>query len=295
MPIFTMLVGLPGAGKNFIVSKYFSKATHISSDAIREEVFGDVNDQSHNHEVFDIMRERTIAALRNGEDVVYNATNICAKRRIGLLNSISIVPDVERVCWLVIPPVEIVEKQNREREKSVPDDVIKRMLRQFEVPHKSEGWSRITMSGMEKTNYCDWLYCKAITMPHDNPHHSETIGLHMKSTRDYLVEKYPDPCYYRIRLAAKYHDAGKLFTKTFTDARGRVSKSAHYYNHANVGAYIYLSNSYGTTDDLYIANLIQWHMIYFNGPAYVKKFKARFGEGFMEELNMLHEADVFSH
>lgn len=294
MPIFTMLVGLPGAGKDFIVSKYFSKATHISSDAIREEVFGDVNDQSHNHEVFDIMRKRTIAALRNGEDVVYNATNICAKRRIGLLNAISIVPEVERVCWLVIPPVEIVEKQNREREKSVPDDVIKRMLWQFEVPHKSEGWDTIWVYNTKYSNYCHELMFDAKTMPHDNPHHSETIGKHMESAYRYLLEHHPNVSF-ALKEAAALHDIGKVFTKTFTDARGRVSKSAHYYHHANVGAYLYLSNSWGTQADLYIANLIQWHMIYFNGPVYVKKFKARFGEGFMEELNMLHEADVFSH
>lgn len=293
MPIFTMLVGLPGAGKNFIVSKYFSKATHISSDAIREEVFGDVNDQSHNHEVFDIMRERTIAALHNGEDVVYNATNICAKRRIGLLNSISIVPDVERVCWLVIPPVEIVEKQNREREKSVPDDVIKRMLRQFEVPHKSEGWDWIIINNSSyNPSILSNIVISLRNEPHDNPHHSQTIGKHMGEAAVYLMKKgAPD---YLIS-AAYFHDAGKGICKTFTNMRGEPTTIAHYYSHENVGAYLYLTYCYHSSIDLYIANLIAHHMDFFKGEKYLQKIEDRFGEDFIRDLRLLHEADLAAH
>ena len=46
-----MLIGLPAAGKSTWSKKYIEcnpDTILVSSDAIREEVFGDINDQSHN-------------------------------------------------------------------------------------------------------------------------------------------------------------------------------------------------------------------------------------------------------
>ena len=80
--IFTMLVGLPGSGKSTYAAEQHEKyGTHVcSSDAIRAEL-GDVNDQSNNEKVFQILHRRIKDYLRNGESVIYDATNIKSKRR----------------------------------------------------------------------------------------------------------------------------------------------------------------------------------------------------------------------
>ena len=49
-PKFIMLCGLPASGKSFKAQELakLHEATIFSSDALREEMFNDVNDQTHN-------------------------------------------------------------------------------------------------------------------------------------------------------------------------------------------------------------------------------------------------------
>mgnify|MGYP003324219881 CR=1 FL=1 len=58
MPKFYMMVGLSGCGKSTYAATLNAKV--ISSDAIRAEVFGDENDQTHNAQVFEILHKRVI-------------------------------------------------------------------------------------------------------------------------------------------------------------------------------------------------------------------------------------------
>ena len=65
------LIGLPSGGKSSYCESYKvlnPDAVIVSSDAIREEVFGDVNDQSHNQEVFNIVEKRCREALKANKD-----------------------------------------------------------------------------------------------------------------------------------------------------------------------------------------------------------------------------------
>lgn len=73
-----------------------------------------------------------------------------------------------------------------------------------------------------------------------------------------------------LKKAAKYHDIGKLYTKTFVNFKGEETKEAHYYGHECFGAYLYLVmakykdyKDNNLTKSMYIANLINWHMIKF--------------------------------
>ena len=52
-PTFTMVVGIPGSGKSTFAEEHKNENTiHISSDAIREEIFGDAGCQDDNNRVF---------------------------------------------------------------------------------------------------------------------------------------------------------------------------------------------------------------------------------------------------
>ena len=287
-------VALAGAGKDTLYHSHYSHAVHVSSDAIREEVFGDVNDQSHNAEVFNIMFKRTVENLKAGRSVFYNATNLSAKRRIGFLKSIANIPNVIKICLLVVPPLDRVRQQNRNRDRVVPEDVIDNMVKRFEIPHKSEGWNDIRIYGNEPSNFC-WDIAKASELiEHNNPHHSETIGNHMYDAAMFMEAMYPNAANYMMNVA-HLHDVGKLFCRTYYNSRGEKSEYCHFYNHENVGAYYYISTSYGTRQDLHIANLIQHHMDYFKSEKYLERIRNRFGDSFMEELDMLHQADLMAH
>ena len=292
--VFYMAVGLPGAGKSTLYKSHYSHAVYISSDEIRQEVFGDVNDQEHNAEVFDIMRKRVIENLKANKSVYYDATNISAKRRIAFLNSISFIPNIVKICLLVVPPFDKVKNQNMGRDKVVPEYVLDRMLKNFDVPHKSEGWNTIRIYGNEPSDYCSNLANELEAIPHDNPHHTDTIGSHMYNAAMFMECEYPLAKPYMMR-AAYLHDLGKLYCKVFHNSKGEPTEDAHYYNHENVGAYFYLSNSWGSCEDLHVANLIRHHMDYFKGEKYLEKIRNRFGNDFMEELDMLHQADLMAH
>lgn len=309
MPNFYMTVGIAGSGKSWIYENeikklhaanpdYYSEIVYVSSDAIREEVFGDVNDQTHNAEVFNIMHARSVAALKEGKSVYYDATNLSAKRRMAFLRSIDFIPNVYKSCILNVPPFELVKERNASRYRQVPEFVLERMLRQFEMPDISEGWNQIRVFGVdrfvdsENEKILQKMVVDALNLSHDNPHHSNSVGGHMVEAWSYAVKHRFGTI---VRNAAFYHDIGKPYCKVFHNMKNEPTEFAHYYNHENVGAYLYISMSPGMATDIVTANLIAHHMDYFKGESYFKKVRARYPEEFIKLLDQLHECDLAAH
>lgn len=309
MPTFYMLVSIPGAGKdtyyeNFLKNK---NVEHISSDLIRAEVFGDVNDQSHNTEVFEIMKRRTIDSLKEGRDCCYNATNLSSKRRKNFLKNLAHIK-CKTVCIIIATPIEICLKNNKKRERQVPEFVIESMVKKFEVPFYNEGWDfiRIYRPFEAETQRLDSILDELKRVPHENSHHSFTIGQHMIEAHDYFIDKYfkeinldDIPAKSRLGWAVLYHDIAKGFCKVHFNMRGEETKEAHYYFHDKAGAYMFLahmdSNSYTVYDHLYIALLIQHHMAFFSGEKFLSKIKNEYGSNFYYDLQILNECDKAAH
>mgnify|MGYP003299417619 CR=1 FL=1 len=88
-----ILCGIPGSGKSWIADELLSEylifgerediAVH-SSDAIREELFGDPSSQENNALVFETMHKRVRDDLKADKTVIYDATNITRKARKGV-------------------------------------------------------------------------------------------------------------------------------------------------------------------------------------------------------------------
>ena len=141
---FTMLVGIPASGKSTWIKNNKDKLNMVvhSSDAIREE-FGNINDQSKNELVFNTLHKRIKEDLMHGKNVCYDATNLSRKRRIHFLqHELRDIP-CKKICVLFATPYEICLKNNANRERKVPEDVINRMIKNFEVPSYCESWNDI--------------------------------------------------------------------------------------------------------------------------------------------------------
>lgn len=70
-PTFIMMVGLPYSGKSYYaekLSKEYGAVVH-SSDAIRAEILGDVQDQNNNGKVFEVLHRRVYDDLSKVVDL----------------------------------------------------------------------------------------------------------------------------------------------------------------------------------------------------------------------------------
>lgn len=137
------MVGLPGSGKDTYIKKYLKDFKVISSDDLRLELFG-FEDQTKNVEIFNEMRRRTKELLKTGESVVYNATNLSAKRRKSLAN------EMEKYCdkiWLVCTDVgldELLKRNEFREERHIPKEKLKQMYRSFKTDFNEYPYDQIT-------------------------------------------------------------------------------------------------------------------------------------------------------
>ena len=312
IPEFVMLVGLPGSGKSYLADILFAKKYSIhSSDEIRKELSGDINNQNINSQVFQTLHRRIKDDLKNGISCVYDATNINYKKRMSFLQELNKIQCFKR-CIIIATPYEVCLMQNEQRERKVPEQVIERMYRNFDVPYYFEGWDNIELfyaKDSYKEAYGDWSYFvfDTLTYNQDNKYHIETLGEHCRKCKEY-VENYNNKTTLKgthiahaQRVAAALHDCGKPFCKTFEDTKGNITESAHYYNHEKVGSYnslFYETETQLTPIRLYIAALIRWHMqMHFidNQPHAKGKYIKLLGEEFYKELEVLHNGDKQAH
>lgn len=306
MPKMIMMCGLVGSGKSYKAQELSEEynATIFSSDELRAELFGNVNDQSHNKELFVELYKRIKECLRAGHSAIYDATNINYKLRMSFLAELKKIP-CEKICVLMATPYEKCLKRNAERERKVPTHVIERMYRSFDVPWYYEGWDEIQIEDGEYENYYGWAWDwveKADDYNQHNSHHTLTLGEHCRQTVrnvDKLCAEYRPVMSTEMRYAALLHDEGKIFTQTFKNSKGEITEQAHYYNHERTGSYDSLFYEIPCYN-LYTAVLIRWHMQpYFwekdNNEKLHNKYRKLWGEELYQNIMVLHQADKNAH
>lgn len=299
-PIFFMMVGLPYSGKSAYAKKLqeqFGAEIH-SSDAIRAELLGDVQDQTNNQEVFNTLHRRVIADLSSGKNVIYDATNINYKRRLDMVSRLKKL-NCQKVCIFMATPFEECLARVQTRTRVVPYEIVERMYKHIWIPFWYEGWDYIELvypDGFQPYSISDLFNNKDSGLNYfqqDNPHHNFTVGHHCIAAYGLVSDGSAE-----LQEAALLHDIGKPFTKTFVNSKGETTEIAHYYEHQHVSAYDSLFYSNPDLDRLYIANVIQWHMYPFdlernkNSSKAKKRFRQRVGERVYADVMKLHEADI---
>lgn len=289
-PKLILLVGIPGSGKTTHAKNYIksnSNTIHLSSDSIRAELYGDESIQGNPTDVFSLMQKRAVEDLNNGQNVLYDATNITRKDRASIID---ICPKFVKIeAHIIWTPIEECIERDSARDRTVGKEVIDRMLKKFQAPFYDEGIDEIKV--IFPDNFNTYKYTNeimdAMKIPHDNPHHTLNIFDHCLEANKYIVDK-TGAYYSDIGFAAIYHDIGKPYVKAFVDGKGNPCEHAHYYQHQCLSAYL----SYGLINTTpYIAWLICVHMdVYLN-----TKYYNQLPQWLKKNVDILHEADIAAH
>lgn len=314
IPRFCMVVGLPGSGKSSFIEDVLCKQgidikyVH-SSDSIRQELFNDINNQDNNNLVFETLHTRIKEDLKNGNSCVYDATNIHEKYRRAFLQELKNIP-CKKECYIIATPYEICLERDKQRDRTVGEEVIKRMYKTFNIPTDREGWDGIYLcysNGARDYYSCAELFDRLKKIQQNNPHHTLTIGDHCMKAYEIAKEICKRETWITdhqravLLTSAMFHDIGKEKTATFINMKGEKTDICHYYGHENVGAYdsLFLDLWKDETEEndfiLSVADMIQLHMKLYSNPEsekYKRKLQNRIGEEKYKLLTLLQEADM---
>lgn len=332
-PRFLMLIGIAGSGKSTVAEELAEgrdDIVYLSSDLLRIELLGDVNDQSEQANIFQVMEGRTREALKDGKHVIYDATNVSRKKRRGLLQQLP--KDVEKVACYVATEYETIVEQNNNRERVVPQHVIDRMYKTMQIPIYSEGWDKIVFFHHDNVtnNQLPQQFTDAIRagvlynregyaiMPflaeyfkeffgvydlaQDSKYHSFSVSRHIYYVYKHILNNYEatDRTDMEVMLwTALLHDVGKAFCKSFVNRKGEETRYANFIGHEYVGSQMAVTFLHKMNfDDEFIhkvATLIQFHMYLLDEKANRDRLKGYVGEEMFKKLEFLRDADTLAH
>lgn len=285
-----LMMGIPGSGKSYKGKRIAEKENgeYISSDDIREELYGDAQIQRDHTYIFKVMEERLLAALSNGRVVVYDATNSSRRIRTHLIKQVLKKHEVIGHCLLT--PLEMCRERNQSRERTVSEAGISNMYKGFHFPFMFEGFKdihyyiepdssssqkeeleQLLLSRATYTDLFDELQKMAkefetiYELPQDSSYHSFSVSRHTYHVYQNVLNEEHSETELQMLWVAVFHDLGKGYCKSFRNYKGELQRYANFKGHENVSAYLayhYLTNlGYDHTFVEGVVKMISLHML----------------------------------
>lgn len=132
-----MMAGLPLSGKDTYIEEHFDSMPVVSLDDIREEFH--LPPAKGSKKAVQIGRERAKEFLRKKEPFIWNATSLIWDNRKKLYDLFTSYKACVRVIYLESPYSKLLER-NEIRDRSVPQNVIDRMLNHMDMVESFEAF-----------------------------------------------------------------------------------------------------------------------------------------------------------
>lgn len=238
MASLVLMCGLPFSGKSTRAEKLKQddyrnrRCTILSIDKMRE-LFPTAREDT----LYEKLIQKIDDIIKNDETVIVDEPNITFKQRKRILNGIHYEAYIK--AFIMNTPYETcLERLRIYNEKNPNKQIVEATLRdayeKFEIPFEGEGFNEININHSARPNCSDKYLSEMETIARnfnqDNKHHTQLLGDHMNTVAKYIYDNGND---YVLKQAGKYHDVGKIFTRSYKEG----DKNAHYYNHANIGTY----------------------------------------------------------
>ena len=149
-------IGISGSGKSYIYNRDYKDCVQVSPDLIREELTGDISNQSKNKEVFKLAFERVDEYLNSGKDVFFDATNVNKSQRKNFTDKY-IGSDVTVIYVVLLADVDLSWTRIRKdiREKKNRSDVP-----YFALIRQKEQYDNTLEMGFDDENVQEVIYEK---------------------------------------------------------------------------------------------------------------------------------------
>lgn len=140
-----LLIGCPSSGKTTIANelvRLYPNCRIISTDQIREKLFGDENIQGD----WELIENEVFFQIQNfleaGHSIIYDATNAKRHWRKALLQQYN---NIQWIAWNLKTPLEVCLQWNQNRKRQVPNLIIEDLYNSLlgEPPSVEEGFTEV--------------------------------------------------------------------------------------------------------------------------------------------------------
>lgn len=292
-----IMIGISASGKSTKAKELAKEydAVLFSSDEYRVKLFNDVNEQSKNNELFETIFKDIKESIDQGNNIVFDATNLGAKRRIHFINHVCNKKKHKNLCVVeyVFPiTYELACKRNSERDRRVPEEIIRKQCLQFMPPIRTEEYDNVIIVPQE-----EYDFAKALEETYDfeqkTPYHKYTLGEHTQKAFNLIVDLFPKK--QELILATLLHDIGKPLAEELTEKEdGKVVAS--FKGHQNYGAMLalFLQDQKPDIDVLKVSRLVYYHMSFYQEKS-LPKVAEQLGVETYTDLVRFNVADRWGH
>lgn len=138
-----IMSGIPGSGKSTFAKIHFPDTLYVSRDEVRFSIVKENEEYfSKEDEVYNLFINKINAGLKEGKDVVADATHLNSKSRMKLLACLDIDPNETQiiVVFMRVPPKECINRNEKRKgtRSYVPIPVIWRMNKALKIPNFDE-------------------------------------------------------------------------------------------------------------------------------------------------------------